>query len=351
MIAWNTDNDTSDIERTIMNALGRTHSLALILVIVSISSRSLAAETENLFRVVAYVPNWINLNEFSASIPYERLTHINIAFENPINENGELSFHSANRSLIQKAHENGVKVLVSIGGGTSDEELRARYDVLQSPEKRSMFAKRLLDYVIEHDFDGLDVDIEGPAITAQYGPFIDAVAEVFQPTGKLLTAAFSQGYGGKNVSDETLAKFDFVNIMAYDGAGPWNPNDARQHSSIEFAKSNTEYWLNRGLPKSKAVLGVPFYGYGFGSDFTPSGITYYAILAKHREAARVDQVGDTIWYNGTETIRAKTEFALDQRLGGIMIWSLNQDANDKNSLLRVIDETIQRSTTNPQNKK
>lgn len=34
-------------------------------------------------RVVAYVPNWIDLKTFSETIEYKKLTHINIAFENP----------------------------------------------------------------------------------------------------------------------------------------------------------------------------------------------------------------------------------------------------------------------------
>ena len=41
---------------------------------------------------------------------------------------------------------------------------------------------------------------------------------------KLLTAALSQGYGGGNVPNSVFERFDFVNIMAYDGTGPWNPN-------------------------------------------------------------------------------------------------------------------------------
>ncbi len=34
-------------------------------------------------KVVAYVPNWIDLESFSETIDFAKLTHINIAFENP----------------------------------------------------------------------------------------------------------------------------------------------------------------------------------------------------------------------------------------------------------------------------
>ena len=146
----------------------------------------------------------------------------------------------------------------------------------------------------------------------------------------MLTAALSQGYGGKNVPDSVFEHFDFVNVMAYDGAGSWNPNAPGQHSSMEFAKRNVDYWLKRGLPASKTVLGVPFYGYGFGKAFRKSPYSYAEIVAAHPEADQTDQVGETIWYNGVPTIEAKTKYAIDRKLAGIMIWSLDNDVKGEN---------------------
>ena len=88
--------------------------------------------------VVAYVPNWIDLAKFSAEIDYGKLTHINIAFENPVNDEGDLSFNRGNEALMRKAKEKGVKVLVSIGGGSAsgDKTLKARYQKLLDAENR-----------------------------------------------------------------------------------------------------------------------------------------------------------------------------------------------------------------------
>ena len=169
-----------------------------------------------------------------------------------------------------------------------------------------------------------------------------------KPKGQLLTAALSQGYGGKSVPDSVFEHFDFVNVMAYDGAGSWNPNAPGQHSSIEFAQKNVDHWLKRGLPASKTVLGVPFYGYGFGKAFRKSPYAYSAIIAAHPEAARVDQVGETIWYNGVPTIEAKTKYAIDHKLAGIMIWSLDNDVKGEHSLLDAIVRVYQsRRTADP----
>jgi GH18 family chitinase len=67
---------------------------------------------------------------------------------------------------------------------------------------------------------------------------------------------------------------------------------------------------------------------------------------QHPGAENLDQVGNTIWYNGIPTIREKAKHVLDEDLGGIMIWSLDTDGNGEKSLLTAIDSTL-----NPREKK
>jgi len=244
--------------------------------------------------------------------------------------------------LIAKAHTHHVPILISIGGGAAsgDKTLMNRYFDLLSDAKRAAFVAKLVEYIGSHGFDGLDVDIEGPSINKDYGAFVHDLAQALNPKGELLTAALSQGYGGDQVPDSVFQDLDFVNIMAYDGAGYWDPKTPGQHSSFAFAQSNVAYWLGRGLPKSKAVLGVPFYGYGFGKAFRQRDYPYSEIIASYPSAENSDQVGTTIWYNGMPTIKAKTQYVLDQGLAGVMIWSLDYDVKGERSLLSVIDETL-----------
>ena len=309
--------------------------IGLMLLLASVPARAQQ-------RVVAYVPNWIDLSAFAGAIDYAQLTHINVAFENPKDADGNLSFDRRTDGLIAKAREHKVRVLVSIGGGSASEDrkIRNQYFELLSDARRAGFVAQLARYVTAHEFDGLDVDLEGPAINKDYGAFIEELARSLQPQGKLLTAALSQGYGGKKVSAATLAQLDFVNIMAYNATGSWEPNKPGPHSSLEFAQSNVTYWLERGLPKSKAVLGVPFYGHGFGKDFRKDEYSYAEIVGKYPGAEAADQAGATIWYNGRPTIRAKAMFVKEQGLGGVMIWSLDQDAKGAASLLSAIHDGL-----------
>lgn len=316
-------------------------SLRLVLT-CAFAGALLAAAARGQSRVVAYVPNWVDLKTFSASIDYAKLTHINIAFENPTNDRGDVSFHPKNEALVERARAHRVKLLVSLAGGGvgSDAALKQRWFELIGPIRRAGFVAKLADYVARHQLDGLDVDLEGPAINADYGPFVRELAAALKPRGKLLTAALSQGYGGARVPDDVLALFDFINVMAYDGAGHWAPDRPGQHASMDLARNSVKYWLRRGVSRDRVVLGVPFYGYGFGDAFRKRGYSYAGIVSTYPGAEHADQAGSTIWYNGLPTIRAKSQYVVDEGLGGIMIWSLDHDAKDERSLLAAIYATL-----------
>lgn len=294
-------------------------------------------------KVVAYVPNWNDTATSAKTIDYAKITHLNIAFENPINDAGDLSFQAGDAALIAAAHAHHVPVLLSIaGGGVPDNKvLMARYSRLLSAGQRARFVAKIAAFLTAHKFDGLDVDLEGPAIGPQYGAFVHDLSLILKPQGRLLTAALSQGYGGESVPASVFADLDWVNIMAYDATGPWNPDKPGPHSTLAFAQSSTAYWLGRGLPKSKAVLGLPFYGYGFGPAFRAGGYTYAEIVAAHPGAENTDEVGQTIYYNGLPTIRAKTQYARGEGLAGVMVWSIDQDAAGDRSLLSAIDGALQ----------
>ncbi|HYG38189.1 MAG TPA: glycosyl hydrolase family 18 protein [Cytophagales bacterium] len=309
-------------------------ALSLFFIIITL----LSFQSFSQKKVVGYLPSWVDYNYIAGSI--DKLTHLNIAFENP-DTDGNLSFATSNNDVINAARAKGVKVLVSIaGGGASVDPVKtAIYFDLISDEKRAGFVQKILTYLKDHNFDGLDVDLEGSAINEDYDDFIKDLSAALKPEGKLLTSALSHVNGGDRINPETYQYFDFINIMAYDATGPWRPNQGGQHSSFEFGKSSLEFWVGRGLPKEKAILGVPFYGYGFWNSFH-EGMSYADIIKKYPGSENQDQVADTIYYNGIPTIKAKAQLVLDEEYGGIMIWQIAQDAQGPKSLLLVINEIL-----------
>lgn len=315
--------------------------VALVWLVIGLAGFSANAQ----FRIVGYVPNWegFDLTGFSAGFNYSRVTHINIAFKDP-NASGDLpAMTSGEIALLTAAHNNGVQVLISLGGAATSTNagLKSRYFTLINSTNRKAFCSKLKQYVVNNNLDGIDIDLEGTAINGDYGSFIQVLADSLHPAGKLLTSALSEGYGGASVPVSTFAYFDWINIMAYDACGPtWG--SPGQHSSYAMAQTALNYWKGRGLAKSKAVLGVPFYGYEFGTS-SPSqyGVPFSWVGANRIAAVYDDQVattgGNTVYYNGISTIQDKTSLAMVEG-GGIMIWELSLDATGNNSLLKNIRE-------------
>ncbi len=280
------------------------------------------------FRIVAYVTEAV----VPEQIRYEKLTHINYAFLIP-NDDGSVQ-RLANawklKAIVEQAHRHNVNVLISIGGWGWDAQFET---VAADAHKRERFIGEILRIVNEYGLDGVDMDWEYPDPGPSSQNFLSLMRELRAalPPSKLLTAAvvaLGDTYG-LGIPVESFPLMDFVNIMTYDG-------DGRNHSSMEYARGGLDYWLGRGLPPEKAVLGVPFYA-------RPAGTPYRKIVEADPQAAYQDffnYYGVELNYNGIPTIREKTLLALE-RASGIMFWTLEHDTTDELSLLNVIYQTVE----------
>ena len=245
-------------------------SLALIPLLTLALATKHQTEAVSQKCVIGYVQDYPDRPAILQQINFTKITHLNVAFANPTDDSGTMLVPPNLPALVGAAHQNHVKVLISIGGGgaSMNETDRARYFSLISDQNRSAFVQKLADYLETNQLDGLDVDLEGPAINKDYTAFVKDLSSKTKSKGKLLTAAVSAWFGGDQITPEAANEFDYVNVMAYDETGPWDPSKPGQHSSMSYTKKSVDYWLAKGVSKSKLVVGVPFYGYGFGQDFT-----------------------------------------------------------------------------------
>ena len=294
------------------------------------------AQTEN-FRNVGYFPSyrWSMVDNFD----YTKVTCIDAAFANPVNAQGKLGFEQNLGPLVSHAHQNDASVLISLGGGAISSEVFAYYLDLLQDGKRSAFIDSIVYFVNINQLDGVDIDLEGNMLDIQeYGDFVYELADTLHQCGKIITAALAS-WNGYKVPEFALDQFDFINLMAYDATGPWDPGNPGPHSPYSMAVSDINYWKNsRNVPAEKIVLGVPFYGYEFVNASTVNALTYAQIVKQNPEAAWTDQ-WDNIYYNGIPTIEKKTGLAMEDA-GGIMIWELGQDASGELSLLNAIHQRL-----------
>ena len=268
-------------------------------------------------RVVAYLPTWYSGS--LDSIRYGKLTHINYAFIDPTSTGGltglPMSGDARLTSLVQKAHANGVKVLISIGGW-SDGDDTPFVQMAADSAARAAFVSNVVTFVTNYGLDGVDIDWEYPdANTSEatnYATLMGQLNTAMDASGKLLTAAVAAtSYHGDGILSQVFGYVDFMVLMAYDGGTP--------HSTFAYADQSLDYWLNRGLPASKAVLGIPFYGRNSADGYEG----YREIVYADAQAPYAD-LSNGFHYNGVQTIKNKTWLSL-QRASGVGIWELTQD--------------------------
>jgi len=300
---------------------------------------------------IGYIPAFKGLEAAVARADFSHYSHVNIAFLNP---DAAGAFEAGDRmacmpggvggpvtraglrKAVAAAQSKGSKVLASLGGGVIP-PCSGDWAELLRPARRDAMVAGLVAVAVEYGLDGIDVDLEGELLTridrqGDYTPFIAALSAALKARGKLLTCA-TASYEGGMVPLASIPYFDFVTIMSYDAIGPSWGQAGSEHSTYAQAERDLALWLERGVKRERLVLGLPFYGYGFGAGYR----AHYArrdIRADHGKAAlESDVVGRLcsgcayITYNGLDTLRRKAR--LGRRRGaGIMVWEISQDGDD-----------------------
>jgi GH18 family chitinase len=280
------------------------------------------------FKVVGYLPSWAgNVSD----VQFSKLTHINYAFALPTSTGGLQGLGggaSKLQSLVSAGHTAGKKVLIAVGGWNNGDDAAFRA-LAANATYRTNFVNACMSMVNQYNLDGVDIDWEYPTGTESpnFTLLMQQLSNALHAQGKLLTAAVvANGSTGDGIQTAVFGYIDFLNIMAYDGGGS-------NHSTYNYAVQSLSYWKGRGLPTSKAILGVPFYGRS-ATEY----VGYDDLLV--RGASPTADSFNGVGYNGIPTIKSKTNLAFDQG-GGIMIWDLSDDARNANSLLTAIDQVVQ----------
>ena len=284
--------------------------------------------------VVGYFPSYrFDLNN---QINYCKITHLNLAFANP-DSNGNLIMPDITSVVNRAKSENpNIKICISIGGGAlTTEQANNWSNLIDNPQNTPTIVTKIVEYVLNNNLDGVDVDLEWQYVTSGYSNFVINLNTELDKYSKIITAALPGTTKYTNITNNALQVFDFIHIMAYDFKGPWKPTDSGQHSSYSHAEQSINFWKNSiGVSGKKLTLGVPFYGYDFTNSSNVSAFTFSSMVSLNTSYADIDNVGSK-FYNGRPTIRSKVKLA-SKEVNGIMIWELGQDSFTEYSLLQAI---------------
>lgn len=286
---------------------------------ISVTSSGGGGGCTSSFHIVGYQPSW---SGSANDIQYDKLTHIIYAFIRPTASGGLTAVEQPAKlqSIVSQAHAQGVKVMIAVGGW-SDLNNADFESMASTPSGRQNFADNLLALCNQYNLDGVDMDWEYPRegnTPQDYLAMMQVLGQTMRANGLLLTAAVAaHGYYADGILDGVFAEVDFLNLMAYDGGS------GSTHSPYSYAVTALDYWLGRGLPAHKAILGVPFYT-------RPSWKSYATLVSEGADPYADTHNGD--YYNGITTIQQKTDLAETRGAGGVMIWEISQDITNNVSL-------------------
>lgn len=351
----------------------------------AVSGKQLYCKVTVKSKVIGYYAAWANYSGFTPSkIDASKLTHINYAFAN-INSSLKITLgypdvdpvNIKQLNALKKTNTN-LKTLISVGGWSWSGRFS---DAALTDTSRTTFANSCVAFIVKYGFDGVDIDWEYPvsggispnkraADKHNFTLLMQKIREKLDARGKLdgkhylLTFAGASGTGYvNNIEPSLLAKYvDYANIMTYDIHGPWesytnfnaplyNNTDTPSTQYKWSVDSGINTWVNAGFPKSKMVMGVPFYGYiykavkntnkGLYQSYSgAASISYENIAANYlnkssyihyyHTTSKVPWLfnGSTfITYENEQSMAAKAGYVKKKGIGGAMIWELSQDPN------------------------
>jgi chitinase len=349
-------------------------------------------------RVVGYLASWGVSTKGTriADLPARDLTHIFYAFGN-VEANGLAGVDDPGTKFHElaalKAKNPHLKVAISIGGWTGSGKFS---DIALTDSTRERFTASAIDLFIRQYpglFDGIDIDWEFPVAGGMEGN-VERLADKTNFTlllASLRRALDAEGARAGRHYELTIAAsarpqeianveiarieplLDFINVMTYDyHAGPGTTNfnaplyAAAGDPTRELNVDETmRAFLVSGVPPSKLLVGVPFYGHAYGevanvnaglfqhgtgkpSDWK-EGDGDWRVLSRTRlldphyvrhwePNAQVPWLYDSVsgtWvsYDDPQSVAAKVRYVRDHRLGGIVIWELG---GDNGALMRAI---------------
>ncbi|MDH5598005.1 MAG: glycosyl hydrolase family 18 protein [Cyclobacteriaceae bacterium] len=299
------------------------------------------------FELTGFYPSYRLSSLPVYTIRWNLLTRLIYAFAIPRPDGtlytGDLLYAS---SIVQEAHKNGVEILFSIGGGAGSGDFA---EAISTPAKRKTLIQGILNFLGNNCFDGVDIDYEifqNSGAETDLTLFMKELNLQLKALDYTITIdVYPSNWSGKHVENAVETYVDQVYVMCYNFSGSWSAPGP--HSSFEQSigtgsdvnSTGLAYWKNyRGWPKSKLVLGVPFYGRDFDNNAT--AITYNNIYAIDTMAAYVSQ-WNNIYYDGLDAIKMKAEYIKTNSFPGMMVWEIAQDVLvPQHSLLVAMDSVL-----------
>ena len=226
--------------------------------------------------------------------------------------------------------------------GNTDSTVWEEQMEAQSNEHNKAFTSGVLeDNIIavlnEYGFDGVHFDYEYPLSRRAWRHYNKFLVSLDEKLGDYTLGVACSDWNIK-FTKSAIKAIDTFELMVYDFV-----DDEGKHATYEGSVEIVEKSSKTGIPYEKINIGLPFYSrptdmsaywYGYNS-------CYKAI--DENGWYHCTETNKNFWFNTPEVIKKKTEYALTNGYGGVMIWHYNCDlpVTDDVSLLKAIGTAVE----------
>ncbi|KLU91336.1 hypothetical protein MAPG_09857 [Magnaporthiopsis poae ATCC 64411] len=245
---------------------------------------------------IAYFESWnadrnclkMNVDQIDTT----KYSHIHFAFVDITPGDFRIDVSKAQYQFELFKAMRGVKKIISFGGWEFSNSPGTYYILRQAvkPENRPVFRKNVVDFVMEHELDGVDLDWEYPGAkdipgtpegdpTTEGTDYARTLAQLraLLPRDKSVSFAAPASYWYlRNFPVQNMgAIVDYVVYMTYDLHGQWDAgnqwaspgcpsgNCLRNHVNMTETLNALSMITKAGVPSNKVVVGVTSYARSF----------------------------------------------------------------------------------------
>lgn len=217
-----------------------------------------------------------------------------------------------------------------------EEQMEAQSNEHNKAFSSGVLEDNIVDVLDEYDFDGVHFDYEYPLSLKAWHYFNSFLVSLNKKLGDYTLGVAASDWNLK-FSTQAVAAVDTFELMLYDFVDE-NGRHSTYEDTVEYLDSVGFY----GIPAEKVNLGLPFYSRPTdlsGYWYAYSG--YYAI--DENGWYRCENINKDFWFNTPDVIEMKTQYAIKNGYGGVMIWHYSCDfpSSNENSLLKAIGTAVE----------
>lgn len=270
---------------------------------------------------------------------------------------------SSNPALVAELAAKGVDVIPLVHN-EFDKAVTTKF--LADEEAQKRFIDALMNSLVKNKVKGVNLDFESIAASDRnaYTSFVEKLTKAAH--AKKLTVSIDLLRGDVRWNHltaydyEAIGKIvDYLVVMAYDEH--WTGSEeAGSVSSLSWAEEGIKQQLEYGIPRSKLILGIPFYSREWRIDSNgklvdnktlimkdlPAHIaknkavgTYDEKAGQYRYTYTLNGYTHMFWAETAETVLARVKLAKKYDLAGVAAWRLGyEDASLWEAMLKIKEQ-------------